>query len=119
MAAKIGMSSMTLLVLLMAWSTGAADHEGANISCPIGRLMMAPCEQYLLNHNVPTPGNLCCSAVRKLDSIAAAKENRQRLCVCLRDGLRSVSGLNLAHAKALPTMCDLMYLRFEPNAVCK
>ncbi|XP_026457123.1 non-specific lipid-transfer protein-like [Papaver somniferum] len=94
-----------LVCVLLAFMVVSAPYaaEGA-LTCGQVASKMTPCLGFLLG-NPMSPG--CCPGVKGLLAMAKSTPDRQAACNCLKGAAKSMSGINMAKAAALPKQCGV------------
>ncbi|KAI3962024.1 hypothetical protein MKX01_039846 [Papaver californicum] len=103
--------------VVLAFMVVAAPYaaEGA-LTCGQVDGKMAPCLGYLMGR--PIASN-CCQNVVALLGMAKSTPDRQAACNCLKNAAKSMTGIKMANAAALPRLCKVnIPYSISPNTDC-
>ncbi|KAI3925078.1 hypothetical protein MKW98_009728 [Papaver atlanticum] len=94
-----------LVCVLLAFMVVSAPYAAeGTLTCGQVASKMAPCLGFLMGGAMSSG---CCPGVKGLLGMAKATPDRQAACNCLKNAAKSMSGIKMANAAALPKQCGV------------
>jgi len=98
------MSRAVMVSMVILLITGC-EAQGS-INCPEVFDDVAPCVSFLKS-NTKHPSEDCCQGIKTLNGEAGSQENREAICLCLKQGLASVGDYDPKRIPLVPKECGL------------
>ncbi|XP_047169541.1 non-specific lipid-transfer protein 3-like [Vigna umbellata] len=99
---KMSRAAIVSIVILLI--TGC-EAQGS-IKCPTVIEDVTPCVSFLKS-NTKHPSDECCQGIKSLNGEAGSHENREAICLCLKQGLAAIGDYDPQRIPLVPKECGL------------